>query len=218
MNTPATQPAARAGKPLRTRAAAAAAVGFIAIAGFEIALALGAPLGRAAWGGAHVYLTEGLRIASVFSAVFWVLAALRRVCPRGIPPIPGAVPREPVGRMGADGRASARRADELRLAERLGAFPAGPHRPGHGGAVPDRRARRPPSSSHPGPARGLNGNGPLPQSDQPKEQGTAAGTAFPAMRAQADGGSWPRQRVRRPAHRPTWLAGHSMCLPVRYLR
>jgi len=76
MNTPATQPAMRTGKPLRTRAAAAATAGFIAIAGFEIALALGAPLGRAAWGGAHVYLTEGLRIASVFAAAFWALAAL----------------------------------------------------------------------------------------------------------------------------------------------
>ena len=76
MNTPATQRAARAGRPPRTRAAVAAAAGFIAIAGFEIALALGAPLGRAAWSGAHVYLTEGLRIASVFAAVFWALAAL----------------------------------------------------------------------------------------------------------------------------------------------
>jgi len=76
MNTPATHRAARAGKPPRTRAAVAAAAGFIAIAGFEIALALGAPVGRAAWGGAHVYLTEGLRIASVFAAAFWALAAL----------------------------------------------------------------------------------------------------------------------------------------------
>ena len=33
-------------------------------------------MGRAAWGGAHLYLTEGLRIASVFAALFWALAAL----------------------------------------------------------------------------------------------------------------------------------------------
>ena len=57
-------------------AAVAAAVGFIAIAAFQLALALGAPFGRAAWGGAHEYLPTGLRIASAFSVGFWVLAAL----------------------------------------------------------------------------------------------------------------------------------------------
>jgi hypothetical protein len=76
MNTPATRRAARAGSPPRTWAAVAAAAGFTAITGFEIALALGAPLGRAAWGGAHVHLTEGLRIASGFAAIIWILAAL----------------------------------------------------------------------------------------------------------------------------------------------
>jgi hypothetical protein len=34
-------------------AAVAAAVGFLTIAAFQAALALGAALGRAAWGGAH---------------------------------------------------------------------------------------------------------------------------------------------------------------------
>ena len=78
MNAPATRPAARAGKqPTRAAAAAAACCFAIAIAGFETALALGAPLGRAAWGGTHVYLTEGLRIASVFAALFWARAVLR---------------------------------------------------------------------------------------------------------------------------------------------
>jgi hypothetical protein len=57
-------------------AAVAAAVGFFAIAAFQVALALGAPLGRAAWGGAHVRLPARLRIASAFAIVFWVLAAL----------------------------------------------------------------------------------------------------------------------------------------------
>src|SRR5918999_1371585 len=56
--------------------AIAASVGFIAIAAFQLALALGAPFGRAAWGGAHEYLPTGLRIASAFSVGFWVLAAL----------------------------------------------------------------------------------------------------------------------------------------------
>jgi hypothetical protein len=33
--------------------ALAAAIGFLGIAAFELALALGAPLGRAAWGGSY---------------------------------------------------------------------------------------------------------------------------------------------------------------------
>ena len=35
-----------------------------------------APLGRAAWGGAHTHLPMGLRVASAFSVEVWVLAAL----------------------------------------------------------------------------------------------------------------------------------------------
>ena len=50
--------------------------GFVLLAVFQVALALGAPWGRAAWGGAHVRLPRGLRIASAFSAAFWLLAAL----------------------------------------------------------------------------------------------------------------------------------------------
>lgn len=57
-------------------AAGAAAAGFLAIASFQAALALGAPLGRAAWGGAHTQLPTGLRIASAFAIGVWVLAAL----------------------------------------------------------------------------------------------------------------------------------------------
>jgi hypothetical protein len=62
---------------LRARTpAVAAAVGFLAIAVFQLALALGAPFGRAAWGGTHVHLPMGLRIASAFAVGVWVLAAL----------------------------------------------------------------------------------------------------------------------------------------------
>lgn len=61
--------------PART-AAVAAAVGFIGIAAFQAALALGAPLGRAAWGGTYVQLPMGLRVASAFAVGVWVLAAL----------------------------------------------------------------------------------------------------------------------------------------------
>jgi hypothetical protein len=57
-------------------AAVVAAGGFILVAGFQVALALGAPLGRAAWGGARDRLPKGLRIASGFAAVIWIVAAI----------------------------------------------------------------------------------------------------------------------------------------------
>ncbi|MGH2712059.1 MAG: hypothetical protein ACRDH9_12765 [Actinomycetota bacterium] len=53
-----------------------AAIGFTLVAAFQVALALGAPWGRAAWGGTHERLPRGLRIASGFAAIFWILAAL----------------------------------------------------------------------------------------------------------------------------------------------
>lgn len=56
-------------------AAVVASIGFSAIAVFQVALAFGAPLGRAAWKGTHVRLPSGLRTASAFAALFWVLAA-----------------------------------------------------------------------------------------------------------------------------------------------
>jgi hypothetical protein len=65
--TPTTPPA---------RAAVATAVGFGAIALFEVALAAGAPLGRAAWGGAHAHLSSGQRIGSAVAVVVWAAAAL----------------------------------------------------------------------------------------------------------------------------------------------
>jgi hypothetical protein len=58
-------------------AAMAAAVGFLVIAAFQLALALGAPLGRAAMGGFYEgQLPMGLRIASGVGIVFLLLAAL----------------------------------------------------------------------------------------------------------------------------------------------
>lgn len=52
-----------------------AAVGFLGIAAFQAALASGAPLGAAAWGGTHDgRLPKRLRIASGVAAGFWVLA------------------------------------------------------------------------------------------------------------------------------------------------
>ncbi|MHA7261813.1 hypothetical protein ACX80W_01280 [Arthrobacter sp. TMN-37] len=60
-----------------TRTAAAAAAGFSVIAAFQASLALGAPLGEAAFGGASGgRLPPELRAASAVATVVWLLAAL----------------------------------------------------------------------------------------------------------------------------------------------
>ena len=46
------------------------------IAAFQAALAFGAPLGHAAWGGQQPRLPTHFRIASAVAAVFWIAAAL----------------------------------------------------------------------------------------------------------------------------------------------
>ena len=56
------------------RAAHAATIGFAALAVFEAALAAGAPLGDAAWGGSAAHLTTGQRVASAVTAAFWIAA------------------------------------------------------------------------------------------------------------------------------------------------
>ena len=53
-----------------------AAVGFVAMACFQAALALGAPFGRAAWGGTDTRLPRRLRVASLFAAAVFLLATL----------------------------------------------------------------------------------------------------------------------------------------------
>jgi hypothetical protein len=67
-----------------TTAAVLAAVGFLAIASFQAALALGAPLGRAAWGGATAVLPARLRRASAVAVGIWLLAALIIVARAGL--------------------------------------------------------------------------------------------------------------------------------------
>jgi hypothetical protein len=58
-------------------AAAAAAIGFVVIAAFQVALALGAPFGRAAWGGGNPgRLPAHLRFASGVAAGIWIIAAV----------------------------------------------------------------------------------------------------------------------------------------------
>lgn len=64
-----------ADQPVAT-VAVLAAIGFLGIAAFQLVLALGAPLGRAAWGGGHVRLPVKLRIGSAIAVGVWVLAAL----------------------------------------------------------------------------------------------------------------------------------------------
>jgi hypothetical protein len=70
-------------------AATAAAVGFLVLAAFQASLALGAPLGRAAWGGAYDgQLPMSLRIASgvvVGIYVLFALIVLGRAGVRGVP-------------------------------------------------------------------------------------------------------------------------------------
>ena len=53
-----------------------AAVLLIGLACFQVLLACGAPLGRLAWGGAHIRLPAGLRVASLASAVICALGAV----------------------------------------------------------------------------------------------------------------------------------------------
>jgi hypothetical protein len=77
-------------------AALLAAVGFVAIAAFQVTLALGAPLGRASWGGRHPgRLPTGFRVASAFAVVVWMLAALIVLARGGyeLSPVPDAAAR-----------------------------------------------------------------------------------------------------------------------------
>jgi hypothetical protein len=69
----------------------AAAALFVSLAAFEIALAAGAPWGKAAWGGGEANLNQGLRIASVVSAavdVGFALVVARRGGHRLWAPLP----------------------------------------------------------------------------------------------------------------------------------
>jgi hypothetical protein len=57
-------------------AATLAAAGFLVIAAFQLLLALGAPLGRAAYGGRSAVLSPAFRRASAVAVVIWLLAAV----------------------------------------------------------------------------------------------------------------------------------------------
>ncbi len=58
-------------------AAVVASVGFLGMMCFQILLALGFPLGQASWGGKYTgKLPPRLRIASLFSALIFIIASL----------------------------------------------------------------------------------------------------------------------------------------------
>jgi hypothetical protein len=76
MDTSTTQSLMRAERSPRRRVALIVAAGFLVLATFQAALALGAPLGRAAWGGTYEHLPIGLRLASAIAVGIWIFAAL----------------------------------------------------------------------------------------------------------------------------------------------
>ena len=69
-------------------AATVAAAGFLVIAAFQLALALGAPLGRAAYGGRSAVLSPTLRRASAGAVVIWLVAAVVMLGRGGVVAVP----------------------------------------------------------------------------------------------------------------------------------
>ncbi len=67
------------------RVAGAAAAGFLVISSFEVAVALGAPVGPAAFGGAHPgVLPPELRLVGAIAAGAWAVAALHALAAGGV--------------------------------------------------------------------------------------------------------------------------------------
>ena len=61
------------------------AAGFLVVSSFQVALALGAPFGVAAFGGANAgQLPAELRLVSAVAAGFWVIAALHALSRGGL--------------------------------------------------------------------------------------------------------------------------------------
>lgn len=71
-----------------TLAATLAAAGFLVIAAFQLLLALGAPLGRAAYGGRSAELSPAFRRASAGAVVIWLLAAVFMLGRGGLVAVP----------------------------------------------------------------------------------------------------------------------------------
>jgi hypothetical protein len=58
------------------RVTCAATIGFAAMLAFQVALAAGAPLGYAAWGGTNAHLSTAQRVGSAISVAFYASAIL----------------------------------------------------------------------------------------------------------------------------------------------
>jgi hypothetical protein len=71
-----------------TLAATLAAAGFLVIAAFQLLLALGAPLGRAAYGGRSAELSRAFRRTSAGAVVIWLLAAVFMLGRGGVVAVP----------------------------------------------------------------------------------------------------------------------------------
>ena len=69
-----------------------AAAGFLVIAAFQLALAAGVPLGRAAWGGKSAVLPGNLRRASAVACVVWLVGVVIILGRAGVINVP--VPRD----------------------------------------------------------------------------------------------------------------------------
>ena len=73
------------GRQHRSLGAVVLACGLAVVVAFQVSLVAGAPWGAAAWGGSQPgQLPAGLRVASAFSAAFWLLAALTVLLRGGI--------------------------------------------------------------------------------------------------------------------------------------
>ena len=103
-------------------AAIAAGVGFLLVTGFQVGLALGAPWGRAAWGGSREgLLPRNLRIAGGFAALVLGAGDLRALHPRRLRPLPSSFHPRAVGDLGAVRAVCARRTREPGVEEQVGA-------------------------------------------------------------------------------------------------
>jgi hypothetical protein len=83
-------------RPERPLVAAVLTAGCLTVAGFQVALTLGAPLGAAALGGANDgQLPDGLRVVTALASVVWLFAAIVVSARGGLAPYPvsGSVSR-----------------------------------------------------------------------------------------------------------------------------
>jgi predicted anti-sigma-YlaC factor YlaD len=74
--------------PARRLAAVSAVLGLVALGLFQLTLALGAPLGHAAWGGESASLSSAQRLGSAVSVVLYAAGAVVILARAGLTPRP----------------------------------------------------------------------------------------------------------------------------------